>query len=234
MLDELIKWLYPDKCASCGKLMDIYKNEWLCPSCKDAFAELSGPVCKKCGAFRCCCPKGEGFHFDKNISFFLYDENMRRAIHSFKYGKKLSQGRALGKLMADAFKKRNIDVQDYDYIVPVPIHKERLRERGFNQSEILAMKISEITKIPLSTKIVKRIKDTIPQSTLSYEGRLKNVKNSFKVSKASNIYRKNIILIDDIFTSGSTADAVSKVLKENGAAKVLSVTLSLAEKHYIS
>lgn len=231
MVKEFIKWLYPDKCASCGNLMDIHKNEWLCRNCKDAFTEISGPVCKKCGAFHCCCPKGESFYFNKNISFFLYDETMRKAIHDFKYGKKLSQGRALGKLMADSLIKSNIDLKDYDYILPVPIHRERLRERGFNQSEILAMEISEKTKIPLNTKIVKRIKDTIPQSTLSYEGRVRNVKNSFKISKANYVCNRNIILIDDIFTTGSTLDAVSKALKEKGASKILSLTLSIAEKH---
>lgn len=236
MLNAVLNWLYPRKCGSCGNLLDIYFDGYLCEGCESIFTAIEKPTCETCGGplakdLYCQSCKGQHFFFDKNISLFLYDDAMQEAIHTFKYRKKLSQGTSLSYYGAESAVFDTIEKDFFDFIIPVPIHRNRLIKRGFNQSEIIAKAFSKRLSLPVYASALKRIKDTKPQSKLSLSQRIKNVENIFTFNKKMNISGKNIIITDDIFTTGSTLNSLSKFLKENGAGYIMCITLSKTAKH---
>ncbi|HYF02411.1 MAG TPA: ComF family protein [Patescibacteria group bacterium] len=132
-------------------------------------------------------------------------------------------GRELGEVLK-TFKKDN-----YDALLPVPIHHARQRERGYNQSEMLAEGISGVLKIPVRVDVAKRTRYTLSQTTLSAEERFKNVADVFKIVKPHEIFDKKILLIDDIFTTGATLNACASVLLENGAREIHTAVLAVAK-----
>jgi ComF family protein len=124
--------------------------------------------------------------------------------------------------MADAVKKMNWPI---DVIVPVPLHKIRLDERGYNQSELLARELSYRLNIFMS-KALRRVRNTTTQTALHKEERIENVKGAFKVTYKDTIVGKNVLLVDDVLTTGATLDECAKVLKENGAKDVYVATIA--------
>jgi ComF family protein len=117
----------------------------------------------------------------------------------------------------------NIPTNEIDFIVPVPLHRLRLKEREFNQSEILASRLAKYFNIPLIKNSLIRTRPTPPQANLSKEERLKNVNGAFKLRENELLKGKNILLIDDVFTTGSTVDQCAKVLKKEGKAREVGV-----------
>lgn len=115
-----------------------------------------------------------------------------------------------------------------DVLIPVPLHKKRKRKRGYNQAEILAKELGRITGIPVETKSVIRVRHTMPQKELSHRERRKNVKDAFETTTQC-VIGKNVLLIDDIYTTGNTIDAVAKVLKEKADCKVFFFTISIGQ-----
>ena len=178
----------------------------------------TGELCSQC--------HDDKFFFDKNYSFFVYDEVVSNLIHTFKYKNHPAIGIGFGKLMA-----LNIDLvqldNKIDYIIPVPIHKIRMRKRGFNQSEILCRQISKKMSIPVRNDILKRSKNTKPQWHLNKKERENNLVDAFEIVNEKDVIGKNIILFDDIFTTGSTMNKCAQVLKSAGANYVAGVTLSI-------
>ena len=118
-------------------------------------------------------------------------------------------------------------LEKYDIIIPVPIHKKRKKQRGYNQSELVARQISKnIANLQLENKAFIKIKNNKPQSTLSKKQRKQNVKNVYKLENKGKIENKNIVLFDDIYTTGNTANEIAKILKRNGANKILVLTIA--------
>ena len=228
--DHILPLFYPVRCPVCQDIV-LPKGRMVCPGCEDRPAFIDGPACMKCGR-----PVGEGKEFcrscethprlfDRGYALMRYDGIGQESIRNFKengrqeyaawYMEALVQrkGEALRKLAADG-------------IVPVPLHPHRLRKRGYNQALLLAEALSVRLDIPV-IDILRRTKDTGRLKKLGPEGRRKNMTGSI-VSGALPDDVRRLILIDDIFTTGSIADACSAALKDEGAERIFLVTVCTA------
>jgi ComF family protein len=163
--------------------------------------------------------------FDAGFAVYLYEDSVRKAIHRFKYGGKGGYAEFFGRAMALFADYAN--VPEVDFVCPVPIHSSRYHDRGYNQSELLARVYAEQRGERLEV-LLKRAVNTKPQSGLKAKERAENIKNAFALSdNVTDIKGKSVLLIDDIFTTGSTADECTRVLKKNGAAYVYVLCLSV-------
>lgn len=160
---------------------------------------------------------------------FKSDSDMQKIIHHFKYAGFSDIGKLFGEILSKEILKSDINIKDYDFICPVPLFKSKKRSRGYNQSEILSDTISkELNKIHIPD-LLKRTRDTKSQTGMNMEERKENVKNVFELNKSYNIKRQNIILVDDVITTGSTVSECLKALKKRGADRILVISLAAAK-----
>jgi len=227
----LLDILFPSRCASCEE--HLGKRSLFCPSCSSKLIFAESPLCPLCGKVfssrqgkdhLCgeCLRKKRPFR--KARALALYEGPIMEAIHRMKY-----QGRAglvdlLSALLLEHIP--NFYGEGWDILVPVPLHPARLRERGFNQSALLAIKLGKNLGIPVEPFSLRKICPTPPQVGLTMKERVKNVSGAFQV-KDKNIFNKKIVLlIDDVLTTGATVSECSRVLKRAGARAVDVLTLA--------
>ncbi len=199
-----------------------------CPLCGQPYSSLdSTPAIfrYKCGN----CRQGNKRYFVRARSVGLYQSNLRRLIHQFKYHKKSSLGPKLAGWMIKHMPE-GFDFADFDYILPVPMHIKRLREREFNQSLILAKSIARYYRRPLMLYNLYRREFQQPQAQLKSKARMVNVKGAFGVRYPHKLCGKSILLIDDVYTTGSTVVECAKVLLKAEADKVDVLTLARTEE----
>ena len=234
IIDLILDLIYPPRCMVCNSLIRIDHPRWLCIECKDKLEHISGQVCKKCsrpvekGKSLCANCVGKDFYFYKNSAVYEYGDSIKSIIYKFKYGNSPYMGKGISKLMELRYGVEFFS--GVDYLVAVPIHKKRMKERGFNQSIIMANELSKLVGVKCLNNVLIRKKYTEPQSTLSQDERYDNLKDAFEINKNFDIKSKNIMLVDDIFTTGSTIDACAEILIKNGANEVRSITFSIAVK----
>jgi ComF family protein len=152
---------------------------------------------------------------------------VRQVVHKFKYGRKVSLGKPLGRLMALGCREF-LDGCRFDLIVPVPLHPKRLRWRAFNQSLLLAREIGRAYRVPADPFVLRRDRPTPPQTQLPEDERRRNVRGVFSLNPDRPVEGKSILLVDDVYTSGATVNECSRVLKRGGAREVFVVTLARA------
>ncbi len=199
----ILDFLFPPRCEVCKSLgPDVF-----CPICKSKISYL------KPSAF---------VH-----SVGIYEDPLSKAIIKFKYKKKTAMSRPLGELMAK-YIKNFVDTSRLDFFTPVPLHHKRYHERGFNQSDLLCQELSRHFGIPTLSGLLHRVRETKPQFDLHPKERFKNVMGAFAVSGDRYIKGKKLMLVDDIYTTGSTVSECTRVLKESGAEQVHILTLSRA------
>jgi ComF family protein len=219
-------------------------SPFLCTTCSSTFLPVESPICSKCGIVfksrqgedRVC---GDCIKAPKNYgmarSAGIYDQALMSAIHCLKYKGKIQLTPPLGALLFNAF-SRYWDKKRIDIIVPVPLHEKKLRIRGFNPSILLVRnwpRIFEILNgslpaIPVDRDMLARKKWTVPQTGLGRKERLQNIKNAFVVNDTSKIKGKKILLVDDVYTTGATANECAKVLLKGGGKQVDVLTLARA------
>lgn len=205
----------------------------ICRRCVPKLQYIREPRCRRCGrqlsdeAGLYCGDCAKNRHvFD--YGYALYDYNsMRKSIYRFKYGKRCEYA---GFYAQDICEKLGDEIRRMDAgaLIPVPVHKSRLRSRGYNQARLLAAELSRLTGIPMDDKIVRRVKKTIPQKELNVHERQNNLKKAFNIS-ADVVKLNKTILVDDIYTTGSTLDAVALELKKCGVGAVYFITLCIGE-----
>jgi len=197
------------------------------------FHWATGRTCEKCGKIlqddyihNVCadCRETERF-FKKGYTCVQYGIKERKLLLSFKYGGKLFIGEKIAEAMADRLRDENIKA---DIIIPVPMNRKKQKKRGYNQAEIISGFLSKKTEIPYSAKLLTRTEDTAAMSKLAPAERRMNMEGAFSVpfNAAKKLNGKSILLVDDIYTTGSTADACSKSLMESGACEVCVVTFA--------
>ena len=195
---------------------------------------IKEPRCKRCGkpiryAEREFCHDCEknSFSYEQGRSIWLHKGVVKWSIYQFKYYNRRIYGKfyanELYRLYKDKLKEWQIEL-----IVPVPLHRMRRRKRGYNQAEIIAKHLGILSGIRVDCKCVKRVNNTRPQKELSDRERKKNLKNAFCASSCLRNVR-NVLLIDDIYTTGNTLDSVARVLKEQGVKKVCFLTISIGQ-----
>jgi ComF family protein len=209
----MLELLYPPRCIFCNNIIPIneYKKLDICISCFGKIPWIKEPACSKCGRAiantgLCTDCKKIEHSYVKGWIALEYDDMVKSAIYRFKYGNSPRAAKAFSEMMYRAIKDKNIEQIKFDFIVPVPIHKNRLNKRGYNQSELLAKALSKKMNIPYKN-MLKRVKDTKPQSGLSPRQRVNNISGAFKVTKTRKSQNKNILVIDYIYTTGATIDA---------------------------
>ncbi len=193
--------LFPHVCGICGKLDD----KSLCNKCRIKLEELAENMILN--------KKEEGMEFSNLIYIFKYEGLIRKTILDYKfYEKSYIYETFVNFILKDEkiFEK----LQNYDTIIPVPISSKRMKERGYNQSLLIAKKISKTLHIELRTKCLLKTKNIIEQSKLNKEDRKQNVQNVYELKNREILKNKNILLIDDIYTTGSTANECAKTLKQ--------------------
>lgn len=221
---------FPTRCVSCGKLSP--QNQALCDVCFSAIEIRSGFYCPKCGnrlpEAKSICHKTEKFILAAATSYQI--DAVRELIHAFKYNGLKIAARTLEELIKKYLQKVDLrEVTNQSWLVlPVPLHPKKERERGFNQAASIAEILSREFKVPVSRALV-RIKNSPPQVQMkNYEERTKNLEGSFMLAVSENVKNKNIILVDDVFTSGATMREAVRVLKNGGARKIIAFVIAKA------
>jgi competence protein ComFC len=213
----------------------------ICPSCQDKLELNENCVCSVClGKILPADPTRIRFEYQKkfqsrgiisgftSLYVFEKDKELQRIIHSMKYENNFRVGETLGKLLGDKL-QNEIHIRNLDLIIPVPLHHLKKSERGYNQSFYISKGVNSKLKLVLDERCVKRIKYTETQTSMNIREREKNIAGAFKVKKSNNITGKNILIIDDVITSGNTVTEFGKTLKENGAATIYAASLAIAD-----
>lgn len=211
MILNIIKnFFFPNRCPFCNTVIE--SDETSCKKCTAKFPKVPFDGFA-IGGFKC-------------ISPFYYEDIFKKAVLDFKFNNKVFYGKSLGIIMADIIKENYCDFH-FDIITAVPLHKNRQKERGYNQSEVLAREISKKLNIPYMDTLLKH-KDNLVQHTLKGKERMKNVKNAYKVIDKKLIKDKNILIIDDIITTGCTIGECAKTLFKGGSNIICCCTLCKA------
>lgn len=232
-IDAALDLIYPSKtiCYSCGNIIKREEKYSLCPNCYNSLPFIPEHSCNKCGiplrmiedGPNCEECKNTFYFFHKAISVVKYEEVVKRLIYRFKYSNHTYLSRTMGAMMANKLKAEGIKT---DLIIPIPLYKNKEKERGFNQSVLLSKYISEKINIPVNTNNLIRVKNTKVMHSLSKKERVQNVKDAFKVVDKWVIKNKSILLVDDIFTTGATVNISSKLLIEAGAKLIIVLTFA--------
>ncbi|MDR2723606.1 MAG: ComF family protein [Holosporaceae bacterium] len=220
---------FPITCCNCGKIVD---SEGLCLDCWKKIKWLSDPKCKICGTpfeidINALCPMciKKKPYFDKAISTFEYDDFSKSLVLKFKHG---DATYICQQLAVWLYRVSGEVIKNSDIIIPVPIHFFKRLKRKYNQSELLAQRLGKFGGIPYEPRVLRKKKHTQQQEGLSRNARLKNINGSFDVAPkyAHLLHGKTIILVDDVLTTGATANECSKILKRAGAGKVVVLTMA--------
>lgn len=227
MLNRFLNILFPETCPICQGQASEHKTAPVCTECWQSIKLYAGPKCRKCGrplisdASTICgdCLQDEPA-FESARSFGLYEGALRKAINLLKYHNVKRLSRPLSDILL------RIEIPRADAVLPVPLNKNRLRQREFNQSALIAKYCAERLGSILVLDSLVKIRDTKPQVGLSSNERRKNMKNAFGIQNKDAVEGKDVLLIDDVSTTGATIRECSKVLKKTGAGSVHVVTLA--------
>lgn len=201
-------------CLICNRKTQNYL--YICNSCLELFSPKAEKVVK------------DFSYVDEAFACFYYGSLLRDSITSFKFYKKRYLGKVFGELLTDKIFYLGLN-KKVDLIIPVPVHKKTLVERGFNQVELLADEVSLNTKIQVDANNLIKIKKTLEQARLDRTSRATNLADSFDLKRPELVKDKNILLLDDVITTGSTVEECAKLLKNAGAKKIYA--LSIATSH---
>lgn len=235
IFDSISTIAYPQACQICANSVEKLADGVACKSCweKTKIFDGSETLCHQCSAFlqnkptehKTFCHRCDDHFYDRAIAVGLYEHALSASVLHIKREPFVSK--RLQKLFLSTF--HNSNFQDVNLIVPVPLSKKRRIERGFNQAEILARILTKQTGIKIDDKsLARKIHTPVHRAGMDRKGRELSVKNAFKVRRKNLIEGKNILLVDDVFTSGATASNCAKTLKKRGAKKVYALTLARA------
>jgi ComF family protein len=232
---QALRFILPVECMTCGHSLSTDPVPFFCTGCWQNIRPFQQPVCVRCHQpfvssaattytpnHQCQDCQERPPAFERAWTLFPYLPPLREAICSFKYRGKLTLARPLARLMISAL-PNGIEA---DVIVPVPLHPARLRAREFNQSLLLADQLSRHLALPVSVTNLVRVVATDPQTTLTRQARLRNLRKAFEVRRPQDLAEKRILLIDDVFTTGTTLHECAKALRNAGAGPVFALTLA--------
>lgn len=228
--------LYPPPidCLYCGgvKMPGDYE---LCSQCISAIEFIKEPCCVKCGkpvttgVTYCENCTHQIFSFERAVPVAIYRGWMKDAIYALKFRGEIDLAKPLARMIAGRIAATGLDV---DVILAVPMHPERLQVRGYNHAELLAEHLGEFLGIPVWPHILKRHVDTVPQRTLKRSERKQNLLNVFEITEWECVKNKSVLLVDDIFTTGFTAEGCSAALIEGGARRVVVSIMAIGLDKY--
>ncbi len=227
-LEAALGLVFPETCQLCKNGRAKARDGYVCGKCWAQVRFIRPPVCERCGlpypgdlttTFVCSNCSGMELHFSSARSAVVAKSVVLEAIHRFKYQHALWFEKFLADLLVRVAAKE-LKRENWDFIVPVPLHPLKLREREFNQAARLAAHLSRAANIPLDEKSLRRTAPTATQTLLTREQRAANMNNAFAVPPGLRLDGKRIVLVDDVFTTGATTSAGALALRQAGAADV--------------
>lgn len=223
--------LFPPRCQVCQE----FNSKPLCDQCRQSIRMIQPPFCQGCGrpfdplaqgAPICSeCRQGD-FRFDGSRSAGRFEGNLREAIHALKYRGRTRLAQPLGELLAHCWTQFAPEGAKVQLVIPVPLHVTRARERGFNQSELLARVVAQTHEVALNATTLQRVRRTRPQIELSRSERADNVRGAFAVCDESAVKGQTVLLVDDMFTTGATLNECARALRHAGAERAYCLTLA--------
>lgn len=233
VIEELLDLIYPPRCPICGNITDD-KINYVCKTCKNKLHSIKEPRCMKCSkpilneeTEYCYDCEKRLFHYDRGMALWIYDDIMKKSIGDFKYHGRKEYSKFYGKALAEEYGNW-VQSIDADALIPVPLHKQKQKARGYNQAELIAKEVGARIKVPVRTDILYRQHYTMPQKELNDVERRKNLARAFQVKK-DIFFLKKIILVDDIYTTGSTIEACTNVLLEHGIQQVYFLSVCIGK-----
>jgi ComF family protein len=247
LFQDLLDFIYPPLCAVCGRAIcqravcqrAVYQrcqgdgNNLVCPDCWRKLRTIPEPSCRRCGiplaGTDSLCPacRSRRHLFSFACSYGLFDEVFQQIIHLFKYRRRRSLAGPLAERLAVTL-RADVRFSRMDAVIPVPLHPAKRRARGFNQSELLARELSRRVGFTIIKGVLVRVINTPSQSLLGFDQRVINVRDAFRVRIPERVRERHIILLDDVITTGATADACADALLKAGAAEVSVLTVARA------
>ncbi|GAB6179388.1 ComF family protein [Desulfotomaculum defluvii] len=233
--EALLNLIFPEPpgCKLCG----AKGNHSLCPDCERWLASWASiPKCRICGR-PSLWSQAQCLECQQNRPPFVlaravgpYEGSLREAIHSLKYKGRKTLVPMLGQLLL-AVVLQQPEMQKIDAVIPVPMSRRRMRQRGFNQAALLAQEVAQGLQKPLLLSALTKPVETLPQTGLNKTQRQENLKGAFRVQEPLQIKDKNLLIVDDVFTTGSTVAAVTQTLHSQGAGKLYVITLANGSQH---
>lgn len=223
--------LFPRRCPVCDGIIR-FRREWICPSCFKKIRFISGPTCMKCGkelqeereyCYDC---QSRRHLYVQGVAVFEY-RSVAAALYRFKYAGRCEYADFFGRCMAAVLLEK-LKIWKVQALIPVPIHASRKRKRGYNQAQCLAKVIGAVTGIPVRDDIIVRCKKTAPQKELSEQQRQNNLKKAFKILE-NDVKLDTIVIIDDIYTTGSTINAMTSMLRAAGVKEIYYAALAIGK-----
>lgn len=227
-LEFVLGYVYPNVCQVCERHHASLPEGYVCALCRAKVRAIIPPLCQRCGLpfdgdlnreFECTNCRELPLHFDSARSAVLAQGLVLEVIHRYKYQQATWFEPFLSNLLVNQA-QANLSSDRWDVIVPVPLHRVRERERGFNQATRLARRLGQALSIPVNNNLLLRTRATRSQTLLSRRERLKNMKTAFAINPALSISGQRVVLVDDVFTTGATTSACARVLRARGATAV--------------
>jgi ComF family protein len=228
--------VFASPCRICSEVLTNASRIPICERCLNGFEKIGEPMCAGCGRPFTTAGAGRigtplcrlcrvGFYgFDRARSFAIYDEALREAVLLLKYQELTRLGDWFAERLADVV-ARAPGEWNADVVVPIPLHADRRRERGYNQAELIARPLAERLGIPFNSRTLVRTKPRPPQLVLSRTEHWKSVRGAYAIRPSVKVDNLRVLLVDDVLTTGATLDAGARVLKKAGAATVLGLTV---------
>lgn len=229
--ETLAGFIFPRRCPVCGGIV-LPRGELICPGCVKKLSPVRQPVCMTCGkqleggmAEQCGDCMRHPKSFRRNFALLNYNDAARYSMAAVKYRNKREYLDFYGRAVCSRFGRQILRISP-DVLVPVPIHSSRMRSRGYNQAELLAGRVGEQLGIPVCPGALRRLKKTLPQKELDPAQRLKNLQQAFAAGQLPEGV-KTAMLVDDIYTTGSTLEACARILLSMGVKEVYGLTICI-------
>ena len=236
-LDALAAIVFPAPCRVCGATLTNASRIPICEACLASFIEITEPMCQCCGrpfispvaaqAIRPLCRlcRAQEYAFERARSYAIYNDALVNAITLLKYDQVTRLGDWFAARLAEVVARAGKDFRA-DVVVPVPLHPNRQRERGYNQAELIARPLARRLGLKLGPYLLVRTKPRPQQLLLSRRQRWESVRGAYEIRAGVRVDKLRVLLVDDVLTTGATLDACSRALLKAGAAAVLGVTVA--------
>jgi competence protein ComFC len=230
VLETLSGLFFPLHCAGCGRAI---RSGALCKVCVDSLPIVRPPRCEVCSqpysgaldSFVCANCRGRAFHFRCAVAVMQSRGVVRELIHRFKYGGEVWLAGLLSDFLVQGLRDPRLKGVRFDAVVPVPLHALRKREREFNQAELLGRKLAQGQEWPFCEALL-RVRYTITQTHFDRRRRMQNLQGAFQLRQSVVLHGRDLLLVDDVMTTGSTLDECARVLLMAGARSVRALTVA--------
>jgi len=237
--NSVLDLVFPRACLYCENSLKG-GGDFLCRLCQNEIIFIDPPYCHGCGIpadisynfptenFECALCRNNSFFFDRARSLGPYDAALKKLIYHFKFRKQPGVMKDIAPFMADYFDRQEESWEGF-YVVPVPLFFRRMKERTFDQSFLIAREVAKVLNLPLANGLLRRVRDTESQALMKTKvERAKNIRGAFGVDRPDRVAGLNILLVDDVMTTGATVNEAAKMLKRAGAGQIHVFTLARA------